>query len=118
MREETQRKLDGFKKRQQLRRVLVIGGALLAAGVAYVAATTVYAERELAGTVKRSAWETHSDFGTRYPVLDVGIDDGRVVSVGTMAPTLPEVGSRIVLIEEQRLFGTRTYRWEGPAAVK
>jgi hypothetical protein len=118
MRDETQRKLDGFRKRQQLRRVLIIGGALVAALAAYAAGTTVYAERELAGTVKRAAWETHSDFGTRYPVFDVGVDDGAVVRVGTMAPALPEVGSRIVLIEEQRLFGYRTYRWDGPAPVK
>ncbi len=56
VREETRRKLEGSKKRQQLKRILVIGGALLAAGALYALGTIVHEQREVSGTVRRALW--------------------------------------------------------------
>jgi hypothetical protein len=115
MRDETRRKLDGFKKRQQLKRILVVGGALAAAGVLYALGTIVHEQRELSGIVRRAQWaKKYEKIPGLYPDIEVALDNGPVVSVGTMTPMLPEVGSRIVVLEKTRIFGIRTYRWAGP----
>lgn len=109
MREETRRKLDGFKKRQRARRILVAAGALYALG------TIVHAQRELSGTVRRAQWARgYEKTPGVFPDIEVALDNGPVVGVGTMAGVLPDVGSRIVVLEETRVFGIRTYRWPGP----
>jgi hypothetical protein len=115
MREETQRKLDGFAKRQKLRRVLIVGGALVAAGALYVVGSTVYSQREVSGLVQRAQWARgYEKTPGVFPDIEVVLDSGPVVSVGTMAGVLPEVGAEIVVIEEERVFGIKTYRWAGP----
>jgi hypothetical protein len=115
MREETRRKLDGFTKRQKLRRVLIVGGALIAAGALYAVMSPVYSQREVSGLVQRAQWARgYEKTPGVFPDIEVVLDSGPVVSVGTMAGVLPEVGSEIVVIEEERILGITTYRWAGP----
>ncbi len=87
---------------------------MLAAFVAYYA--TAHVARRVGGTVESADWRLNEDTGQAYPFIEVKLDEGASVRVGSMAPALPGVGDRITVRQRAMLFDYVTvYEWEGPA---
>lgn len=67
------------------------------------------------GTVASADWRLNEDTGQRYPFIEVKLDTGSSVRVGSLAPALPIVGDRITVQQRAMLFDyLMTYQWEGP----
>jgi hypothetical protein len=116
MREETRKRLDSLETKDILGWVSAFAVlALVCAGVvAFHAAPRE--EREVAGTVESADWRLNDDTGQTYPYIEVKLDSGSSVRVGSMAPALPAVGERITLRQRAMLFDyMKVYEWDGPA---
>lgn len=72
--------------------------------------------RNVVGTVENSVWRLNSDTGQQYPFIQAKLESGETVRVGTVALSLPEVGTRITLRQRSMLFDyLTTYSWNGRA---
>lgn len=115
MRDETRKQSDRLQRRGAVgwlwAFVLV---ALAGAGVVayHMSAREV---GHVAGTVQNAVWRLNDDTGQQYPFIEVKLDSGSQVRVGSIAPALPTVGDRITLRQRAMLFDYMTvYEWEGP----
>ena len=119
MREETRKRLDHARWRE-------LAGWLPAIAVLAVLVAGFFAfhmsegeVRHVAGTVQSANWRLNEDTGQHYPFIEVKLDSGMSVRVGTLAPALPVVGDRITVRERALLFDyMTTYEWEGPLAAR
>lgn len=115
MREETRKRLDRLEAKGILGWVSAsaVLALMLAGFVAYH--TTARDARHVAGTVQSADWRLNEDTGQSYPFIEVKLDGGPAVRVGSMAPALPSVGDRITVRERAMLFDYMTvYEWDGP----
>ncbi|NOT72512.1 MAG: hypothetical protein HOP09_14930 [Hyphomicrobium sp.] len=116
MRDDTKRKLDELAAGDRsFTRITMLLGAVLcvAVGVFITSWKTITAERLVAGNVTRSIWLINHKTGMRYPDIEVALDEGRLVRVGTLEPKLPDIRARVVLREKSKLIGFHSYSWEG-----
>lgn len=73
-------------------------------------------ETAVGGTVRHAVWRINDDTGQRYPDLEVLVDGGALVRVGTFGPELPQAGTRVTLRRRTIFFGSyHSYHWDGPA---
>jgi hypothetical protein len=94
--------------------------ALLAVVLAAFAAcyATAHVARRVGGTVESADWRLNEDTGQTYPFIEVKLDGGSSVRVGSMAPALPGVGDRITVRQRAMLFNYMTvYEWERPSEL-
>ena len=95
MREETRKRLNRLSQLEisawfpALAIVIVVFMGLFAFR------TTVRAEREVSGVVQRAVWRINDDTGQRYPDIHVILDNDALVRVGSVAPSLPDIGDRV-----------------------
>lgn len=117
MREETRKRLDRLQAQGIIGWMPVVAVlALLFAGF-FAIHMGAREEREIAGTVQSAKWRLNDDTGQHYPFIEVKLDSGASVRVGTLAPALPAVGDRITLRQRALLFDYMTvYEWAGPDA--
>jgi len=116
MRRETKDKLDGLANgdRRVLRQGLAAVAVLtLVAGLGFASSSRIISERILSGEVRWAIWKVDDETGQRYPSMQVMLDDGRLVHVGTLQPRLPQVGTRVVVREKAGVWRNRWYAWEG-----
>jgi hypothetical protein len=118
MREETRKRLNRLSQLEisawfpALAIVIVVFMGLFAFR------TTVRAEREVSGVVQRAVWRINDDTGQRYPDIHVILDNDALVRVGSVAPSLPDIGDRVKLRKRKMLIGYTTYEWDGPGSHK
>lgn len=115
MREEARKRLERLGTKAVYGWVSVIAGlGLLLAGFLTFHVWTG-AERHVAGTVQSADWRLNDDTGQHYPFIEVKLDGGGSVRVGSVAPALPTVGDRITLRQRAMLFDyMKVYEWDGP----
>ena len=112
------------KLRERVETRDVLGWASALALLAIVLATfvacyaTAHVARRVGGTVESADWRLNEDTGQAYPFIEVKLDGGSSVRVGSMAPALPGVGDRITVRQRAMLFDYMTvYEWEGPGEL-
>lgn len=115
MREETRKRLDRLRRQEISVWIPALSVVILVLGSFYAFRTTVRVEREVSGVVQRAVWRINDDTGQRYPDIQVILDNDALVRVGSMAPSLPDIGDRIALRKRKMLIGYTTYQWDGPS---
>ena len=116
MREDTKRRLEAALAGDvYFGRMALLAGAALCAifGLWLVASQTTISDRRASGVVQRAIWRINVGTGQRYPDFYVALDDGRLVTAGTLNAELPAVGTRVTLHEMVRLTGYHSFFWEG-----
>lgn len=119
MQEETRRRLDRLHWRQlsDWLPALLVLMLLLTGFFAYH--LSAREEHKVAGTVESAQWLLNSDTGQFYPHIEVKLDSGASVRVGSLTPALPAVGDRITLRQRALLFNYVTaYEWDGPRGLE
>jgi hypothetical protein len=117
MREETRKRLDRLQLGDLLGWLPAFAiVALLLAALVALHMSTGDARRVLA-TVESADWRLNEDTGQHYPHIEVKLDTGASVRVGSFATTLPAIGQRITVRQRALLFEyLTTYEWPGPDA--
>lgn len=117
MREETRKRLDGLLASDWLGWLPAAVVLALFVGVALAAHVGVGDAKRVAATVESADWRLNEDTGQHYPHIEVKLDSGASVRVGSLATSLPTVGARITIRQRPLLFDyLTTYEWDGPAA--
>src|SRR5262245_27328021 len=100
MREETRKRLDRLHRWSGREVVLMFAAVILLFGTLLYFLRLNAGEREVSGVVQWAVWQIDPNSGQRYPSIEVRLDDGPLVLVTTLLPSLPEKDSRVVLREQ------------------
>lgn len=115
MREETRKLLDRLRRGDLLGWWPALAVLALVLTGFVVLRMSAGAEHKVQGTVASADWRLNEDTGQHYPHIEVKLDSGASVRVGSFATTLPGVGQRITLRQRPLLFEyLNTYEWTGP----
>ena len=118
MREDTRKRLDRLHIRDWLGWLPVLGVLIALAGGLIALHMSAGSPRAVQGTVATADWRLNEDTGQHYPHIEVKLDGGMEVRVGSFATTLPAVGTRIVVRQRGLLFDyLTTYEWDGTEAA-
>ncbi|WP_411026416.1 hypothetical protein, partial [Salmonella sp. s54835] len=92
MREDTRKRLGRLQAREWLAWLPAFAVLVLFVGALIAAHVGAGDETRVAGTVASADWRLNEDTGQHYPHIEVKLDSGASVRVGSLATSLPEVG--------------------------
>jgi hypothetical protein len=118
MRKETKDKLDKLQHFENRSLVVAIVSLTLLVGLYFAFRNVILSDQLKSGEVRWSVWKIHEKTGIRYPDIQAHLDDGQLVSTGTLEPAIPAAGARIVVREKKMITGYRQYSWEGTYDLK
>lgn len=116
MREETRKQLDRLQASPWLGWLPAMVVLALFVGAAVAAHVGAGDAKRIAAVVESADWRLNEDTGQHYPHIEVKLESGASVRVGSLATALPAVGDRITIRQRPLLFEyLTTYEWDGPA---
>jgi hypothetical protein len=117
MRKETRKRLDRLQSSEWRGWLPALAVLALFVGGAVAMRMGAGDSQRIAGVVESADWRLNQDTGQHYPHIEVKLDTGASVRVGSLATSLPAVGARISIRQRPLLFDyLTTYEWDGPGA--
>ena len=113
MREETKRKLDRHLARDRRSLWLwALGVVAVLACLTLIGVEPPRSRTQMQAIVRTSYVEV-DDMGQRHLVLEVELENGQRVRVGSFSLKPPEVGKSVIVTEAVGWLGYRSYQWDG-----